>query len=233
MKKKWIVTLIFLLLLFLMLTIMQLFGPSNLQAETWTSNAIMIDPGHGGIDGGTQSPDGNVLEKDLNLMIAQQLAQRLRSDGLQVTLTREKDEDVTKYAPTDRGWGRHKRDLYGRVEAARLQHAAIMISIHGNHGTAKNRGAIVFYNPASQGSFLLANELQKKLNAVTGIEYVPKRGSEYYILKQSDIPTVIVEYGYLSNPSEVTRLLDPVYQQQVIDTIRQGIWNYLSIYHSF
>lgn len=220
------------IVLLFMLTIPQIVGIPTARQEEAKATVIIIDPGHGGIDGGTQSPDGNVLEKDINLSLARQLARRLQSDGLQVALTRSEDTDVTEYAPKDHGWGRHKRDLFGRVETVRRYPSVLMVSLHGNHGTSANRGAIVFYNPASVKSYLLAGEMQNRLNAVTGTGGSPKKGNAYYILKRSSVPTVLVEYGYLSNSAEVSRLLDPTYQQQIVDAVRQGICNYLAVYHS-
>jgi N-acetylmuramoyl-L-alanine amidase len=217
--------------LWILFTVLLLIGIPAEQAKGDRSAGIMLDPGHGGVDGGTQSPDGSVLEKDLNLILAKRLAQQLLADGMQVGFTRERDEDVTRYAPINTGWGRHRRDLYGRVEAASQHRSLVMISIHGNHGTFRNRGAIVFYNPASLQSFWLANELQNRLNTVTGVRNTPRRGSVYYILKASKVPTVLVEYGYLSNPEEVDRLLDPAYQQKIMDSIRQGLWGYFVQYH--
>lgn len=216
--------------LWILSAILLLIGIPAEQAKGSQFAAIMLDPGHGGIDGGTQSPDGKLLEKDLNLILAKRLAQQLLADGLQVGFTRERDEDVTRYAPINNGWGRHRRDLYGRVEAARQHRSFVMISIHGNHGTSRNRGAIVFYNPSSLQSYWLANELQKRLNSVTGIRNTPRRGSSYYILKASKVPTVLIEYGFLSNQEEVDRLISPVYQQKITDAIRQGLWNYFLQY---
>lgn len=192
---------------------------------------VVIDPGHGGIDGGTQNVEGTVLEKDLNLRIAKLLAQRLQQRGVRVAMTRTADEDVTRHAPDERGWSRHKRDLYGRVEFSRKKNATVLISIHGNHGRETNRGAIVFYKPESLESFLLASELQSRLNELTGSFHSPEKGSRYYVIKKPAIPSVLVEYGYLSNPRELNRLLDATYQEKMADTLADGLCYFLIFYH--
>lgn len=205
--------------------------PFTASAKEPYAPVILIDPGHGGIDGGTQSNDGRVLEKDLNLLIATELAGQLKAEGFEVAMTRDKDEDVTKFAPTDRGWGRHKRDLFGRVEATRRHSSVMLISIHGNHGTSRNMGAHVFYNPKSADSYLLANDLQQQLNEATSFYYLPRKGGSYFILKQSRIPSVLIEYGYLSNPVEVSRLMEHVYRRKLTDSICKGVSRYLTLHH--
>jgi N-acetylmuramoyl-L-alanine amidase len=200
-------------------------------AETGKTPVIVIDPGHGGIDGGTQNTEGTVLEKDLNLAIAQKLADALKQDGLSVSLTRDMDEDLTKYAPSDRGWGRHKRDLFGRVEFARQKEATVIISLHGNHGTSKSRGAMVFYQESSPESFLLAAELQSRLNQLTQTFHSPEQGKRFYIIRKPEVPSVLVEYGYLSNSEEVARLTDERYQQLLVQTLKDGIYHFLLLYH--
>ena len=168
-----------------------------------------------------------MLEKDLNLLLAQKLAKRLQEKGFRVELTRDRDEDVTKYAPPNHGGGRHRRDLAGRVEAARKKNAALLISLHGNHGTTYNRGAVVYFQSSSFESFALASQLQTHLNGLSDRPYFPRRGNSFYILRASGIPSVLVEYGYLSNPAEVAKLLDGNYQDKLVSAMREGIWRFL------
>jgi N-acetylmuramoyl-L-alanine amidase len=193
---------------------------------------LLIDPGHGGIDSGTQSSDGQLLEKDLNLLIAKKLAHQLKKDGYEVHLTRETDEDVTKYAPSDRGWGRHKRDLFGRVESARQKRAALLISIHGNHGTASNRGPVVYYKKRSFQSYMLASQMQSHFNKLSKKAYLVRPGNPYYVLNKSHVPAVIIEYGFLSNPAEVSLLLTEQYQNGLVQAMRDGLGSYVALYHT-
>ncbi|MFC4769132.1 N-acetylmuramoyl-L-alanine amidase family protein [Effusibacillus consociatus] len=200
-------------------------------AETIRKPVIVIDPGHGGIDPGTQSADGTVLEKDLNLQIAKKLAKKLRKEGFHVELTRETDEDATKFAPTDRGWGRHKRDLFGRVEAANQKHATMLISIHGNHGTTYNRGSVLYFNTRSFESYMLAAELQNRLNTVSNKYYLPRNGNSFFVIRRPDFPSVLVEYGYLSNPVELAKLQTDAYQEKLVQAMRDGIAHFITLYH--
>lgn len=188
--------------------------------------AIVIDPGHGGVDGGTQNEGGNVLEKDLNLQIAKRLAEKLRKEGYHVEMTREDDRDVTGFAPTSIG-GRHRRDLMGRVQAAKQKNAYLFISIHGNHGTSRNRGALVFFKRNSLPSYLLAANIQGQLNHITGYSQTPLKG-RYYVLTKSEVPCVLIEYGYLSNPAEVADLMDAAYQNRIVELISRGVWRFLA-----
>lgn len=192
---------------------------------------ILIDPGHGGIDGGTQSADGAVLEKDLNLMIAKKLAEELKQTGFRVELTRETDEDTTKFAPQNRRWGRHKRDLFGRVQAAREKRATVLISVHGNHGTPANRGGIVYYQRASLESFLLADLLQSRFNRLSGKLHHARPGDVYYILRKSPVPSVLVEYGYFSNSRDLANLTNESYQQKLAVEMKEAIWSFITFHH--
>jgi N-acetylmuramoyl-L-alanine amidase len=215
---------------FLSLSFLTALHTPSLSAEPLKRPVILIDPGHGGIDGGTQNADGSLLEKTLNLQIAEQLAATLRRDGITVEMTRAHDEDVTKYAPNDRGWGRHLRDMYGRVEVARQTDATLIVSIHGNHGTTTSKGALVFYKKDSPESYLLASDLQMCLNEMTGAFHVPMQGN-FYIINKPNVPSVLVEYGFLSNANEVTKLTSPAYQQQLVNTMADGIRFFLISYH--
>ncbi|WP_018132442.1 N-acetylmuramoyl-L-alanine amidase family protein [Effusibacillus pohliae] len=220
---------IVLALLLTILPLLSLSAPAIAQNDT--PPLIMIDAGHGGIDGGTQSKDGSILEKDLNLQIAKKLAKQLREAGFRVAMTRETDQDVTQYAPIDRGWGRHKRDLYGRVEAARQTGATLFVSLHGNHGRAPHRGGIVYYQPDSFESYMLASELQTRLNRLSKKKYIPRQGKSFFILRRSDIPSVLVEYGYLSNDEELANLLDESYQNRLVQSLCDGIGQFVMLYH--
>ncbi|MGZ4032036.1 MAG: N-acetylmuramoyl-L-alanine amidase family protein [Tumebacillaceae bacterium] len=221
---KWLVAFFFSVVL---LTVVH--TPSA-KADTLKKPIMLIDPGHGGVDGGTTNAECTLLEKDLNLTIAKQLVDVLRKDGIHVEMTREQDEDVTKYAPDNRGWGRHLRDMYGRVEVARQKDVTLIVSIHGNHGTTTSSGALVFYKANSPESYLLASDLQMCLNQMTGSFHVPMRGN-FYIIQKPNVPSVLVEYGFLSNPGEVAKLLTPAYQQELVNTLADGIRFFLISYH--
>ncbi|NLC52432.1 MAG: cell wall hydrolase [Firmicutes bacterium] len=181
---------------------------------------ILIDPGHGGIDGGTQDYTGN-LEKDINLAIARKIRAQLAQCGVQVVMTREEDTELAPYQP-GRG-GRHRRDLSARIERARKAKALFLVSIHCDWSTAaQRRGMVAFYyyrNPVGKN---LALSIQEELNKVQPRPQKAAPG-KYFILEQPGINGVIVEVGFLSNREEAALLQQPDYQEKVALAITQGI----------
>ena len=184
---------------------------------------IVIDAGHGGNDPGMVA--GDVLEKDVNLSIAKQLATKLTQQGYTVVMTREEDVCLA----LDGAQNIKSSDLRQRVELINNSHADLLISIHQNCYTDENVcGAQVFYYGTSEQSEQFAKLLQANL-----IQYVDsnnhrqaKNGKDYYILKKSICPGVIVECGFLSCPKECASLLDPAYQNKIADAIVQSVNTY-------
>ena len=187
---------------------------------------ILIDPGHGGIDGGTQDRAGN-LEKDINLAIARKIRTQLAQCGVNVVMTREKNTELAPYQP-GRG-GRHRRDLTARIDRARRAKALFLVSIHCDWSTAANRrGMVAFYyyrNPTGKN---LALSIQEELNK---IQPQPQKAApgKYFILEQPGINGVIVEVGFLSHPEEAALLQRPDYQEKVALAIAQGILRVLPV----
>lgn len=199
-----------------------------LPARHWTTPArsrlgqttILLDPGHGGIDGGTQDRHGH-LEKDINLAVALKIREQLTQCGVNVVMTREDDTELAPYQPGRRG--RHRRDLSARIERAKSVHARFLVSIHCDWSTAANRrGMVAFYyyrNPAGKN---LALCIQEELNK---IQPQPQRAApgQYFILEQPGITAVIIEVGFLSHPEEAALLQRPDYQEKIALAITQGI----------
>jgi N-acetylmuramoyl-L-alanine amidase len=119
--------------------------------------AIVVDPGHGGVDSGAKYH--GVVEKELTMDIALKLAETLRGSGATVTLTRETDIDYYT-----RGKGGKRRDLTKRVEIINASGAAVFVSIHANAIRGGSWfGAEVYYNPAREENKLLAQTMQQAL----------------------------------------------------------------------
>lgn len=181
---------------------------------------ILLDPGHGGIDGGTQDRAGN-LEKDINLAIARKIRAQLIQCGINVVMTREEDTELAPYQP-GRG-GRHRRDLTARIERARSAKALYLVSIHCDWSTAATRrGMVAFYyyrNPVGKN---LALSIQEELNK---IQPQPQKAApgKYFLLEQPGFNGVIVEVGFLSHPEEAALLQQADYQEKVAFAIAQGI----------
>ncbi|MBE6580016.1 MAG: N-acetylmuramoyl-L-alanine amidase CwlD [Ruminococcaceae bacterium] len=168
---------------------------------------IIIDAGHGGIDGGTTGKSG-VLEKDLNLAIAAHLASFCRLLGATVIETRT--ADISLASPDAKKGHVKQSDLENRVALAKKYENAIFVSIHMNaFPEEKYHGLQVWYSQNHQSSKVLADMLQndvreqlqndnhRKTKAATG---------SIYILRHLDCPAVLIECGFLSNPLECATL---------------------------
>ena len=187
------------------------------------SRHIAIDPGHGGIDSGASG--NRVVEKDVNLSIALKLAELLKANGAQVTLTREADTD---YSTTGRGGKRN--DLLKRVEMINQSGADCFISIHVNsiRGSSLS-GSQVFYGGQLPSSKLLAETLQLYLKDFPpGNKRQAKKDMDILVLNATDIPGVLIETGFLSNKGEAARLLDAEYQQTMARHITEALAYHLT-----
>ena len=192
---------------------------------------IIIDPGHGGIDGGAVGVQG-VLEKDINLEISFILRDLFVLNGFEVVMTRE--QDISIHDPGVDGIRRQKRsDLHNRLEFTERFTDNIFISIHQNKfGDSTQRGTQVFYGPNHPGSELLAEILQR--NVVTMMQPENRReqkmgGSGLFLIYRARSPAILVEGGFLSNPEDARNLSDPQYQAQLAFAIFGSVMEYLGM----
>ena len=180
---------------------------------------IVLDAGHGGWDPGKKGTDG-ANEKELNLAVVGKLAEYLEQGGAEVILTRESDDAL----------GEGKRtDMAERRRIANESGADILVSIHQNaFPSAKVRGAQVFYHNSSGNGKVLAECVQESLrHRVDGSNNrQAKENKDYYILRTTEIPAVIVECGFLSNAEEEKLLNDATYQEKLAWAIYCGILDY-------
>jgi N-acetylmuramoyl-L-alanine amidase len=208
--------------------------PTSSTWSYWTlplsGKTIAIDAGHGGADGGAVNKQGAV-EKDLNLAIALNLRDYLQQAGAIVVMTREGDYDLAS-GDANAYSKRKTEDLKRRVALIRESKPAAFISIHMNSiPSEKWSGAQTFYNSSAHpDNRLLAafiqDELKRNLANTTRIAAVKK---DVYLMKAlTDIPTALVEVGFLSNPGEAARLADAEYQRHVAASIYQGVLRYVS-----
>ena len=206
-------------------------------ASSWTywtlplsGKTIVIDAGHGGVDGGAISKQG-LIEKDLNLAIALQLRDYLQQSGALVIMTREGDYDLASEG--QRSYSKRKtEDLKKRVALIEEQQPAAVISIHMNSiPSSKWSGAQTFYHPNSIAesrtlATLIQNELRDNLQNTTRMA---GEVTEVYLLKALEkTPVALVEVGFLSNPGEASRLADSEYQRMVAASIYKGILRFSS-----
>lgn len=180
---------------------------------------IVLDAGHGGWDPGKTGERG-ANEKDLNLAVAEKLAEYLELGGANVILTRSSDDAL--------GSGK-KGDMAERKRIANESHADALVSIHQNaFPSAKAKGAQVFYHKSSEKGKVLAECVQESLrNRVDGSNRRQvKENKSYYILRTTEIPAVIVECGFLSNAEEEKLLNDTGYQEKLAWAIYCGVLDY-------
>ncbi|MBR2405395.1 MAG: N-acetylmuramoyl-L-alanine amidase CwlD, partial [Clostridia bacterium] len=191
---------------------------------------IVIDPGHGSPDGGATGYSGS-LEKDINLDIAKKLGSYLQQGGAYVIYTREDDNAVTdnleaKIKEIKRA------DLANRKNIKNNSGADLFISIHMNKfEQSKYKGAQVFYPGNSLESKELAQTIQQSITEFAdNSNYREAKDSknDIFILKDSKIPSVLVECGFLSNPEEEAKLLTQEYQSEIAYAIFGGISRYLA-----
>lgn len=189
-----------------------------------TKKTVVIDSGHGGFDPGKESSDG-ILEKDINLAIAQQLKALLEMEGINVVMTRTDDNGL--YTESDSN--KKIADMKKRCEIIDECKADIVVSVHQNsYQSPEVKGAQVFYYKHSAEGKRLAGILQKsfKENLDTENKRQEKEDSTYYMLVHTSAPTVIAECGFLSNPDEAALLNTKEYQQKVAESLCKGIIEY-------
>lgn len=181
------------------------------------ARVIVIDPGHGGVDGGTSG--SGLLEKNLTLDLSLRLRALLQKAGYRVEMTRDSDTDVARLFPS-RLSGRHKRDLQNRLDFIRQSRAIGAVSIHINSSTnLSDRGPIVFYGVHSEVSKALAVRVQAAVNAVSGSTQRPLGRKNLFLIRHAPCPMVLVEVGFITNHDDVARLRTPAYRDKIVAAI--------------
>ena len=186
-----------------------------------SGKTILVDAGHGGIDGGARARDSGVWEKEINLQTAKMLRQALEQQGARVVMTRE----------TDMQYSENKRaDLTARLEMAKEQGADMVLSIHMNeYRSRREAGPQVFYRAGQEQSRLLAGAIQEAM--IKNLRPAKERSAmagNYFILSLN-LPSVLVECGFLSNAAEEKLLLSSAYQAQAARAIAAGVVEYFSL----
>lgn len=187
---------------------------------------ILIDPGHGGEDGGTMAQNGT-LEKDINLAISLSLTDFLRLWGFDVTMTRTTDMSIYDPAAST---VREKKVSDLKKRLAMYEQAQLVVSIHENHFSGTQYyGTQVFYSPNAPASQPLAASIRESVRTLLQPENkreLKKGDKTIYLLHKATVPTVLVECGFLSNETERTKLETPSYQQEMALAIGLGIVHY-------
>lgn len=187
---------------------------------------VVIDAGHGGIDGGVTGKITGTKESDINLAIARYLQEDFETAGFNVVQTRKSEAGL--YGTTAKGY--KKRDMKKRAEIINSSNPALVISVHQNFfSLSSRRGAQVFFKKGSSASVTLASYIQTSFNDMK--ECVKKSdplAGDYFILNCNDYPSVIVECGFLSNAEDEALLVTEAYQRKVADVICSGAIAFLA-----
>lgn len=189
---------------------------------------VVVDPGHGGEDGGASNED--VVERDITLSISKQLVSLLEKEGATVIMTRTQAGDAIDEVEKNPQYPslreRKLADLKLREQIVVDEQPDLFVSVHVNAiPDAKWRGAQVFYHKEGheEGAHL-AKSIQSSFQANlknTDREALGIQG--VYLLKKSPVPSVLVETGFISNEEEKKLLVDPKYQKKVAAAIAEGI----------
>ena len=216
------------LLLIVSFLICALYTPDADEAAAAGAEVIVIDAGHGAPDGGAVGTKTGVLEKDLNLAISRKLSQKLAEAGERVLMTREEDNGLyTEKEATLRA--KKQADMKRRVALANTEGNLCLVSIHMNHFTdAKYSGPQIFYAAGSEDGKRLAEEIRQSILAEIGPHCTReiKPSDNLYLLRQTKIPAVIVECGFLSNAEEEALLIEEGYQDALAAAICSGIQSF-------
>lgn len=201
--------------------------PVNTFALDNSDKVILIDPGHGGIDGGAQSKTGTI-EKDINLQIALKLRDKLEESGYKVYMTRDEDEGLYQKGNTVRE--KKREDLNRRVEMKKETECDIFVSIHQNmFPQSKCYGAQVWY-ASNDNSYNLATVVQDSIkeSVKDNNKRVAKPAAEAYLILRDKYEgaSILVECGFLSNPDEEVKLKSDEHQNLIVEGISNGIDKY-------
>ena len=181
---------------------------------------IVVDPGHGGRDPGAIGPAGS-YEKNNTLAVALNLAGLLRSAGAQVILTRSTDVTPATGTYTELS------DLQARVKIANDQNADLYVSLHNDaFSNPTVGGTTTFYSsasPVTAESKALANSIQSELVKAIGLNSRGVKDAGFYVIKNTKMPAVLVEVGFISNPTEEQLLGAPDFQKKSALGVYQGI----------
>lgn len=188
-------------------------------------HAVIIDAGHGGVDGGAVGVDG-VVEKGINLAISLKLKALFTASGYQVIMTREDDRSIH-----DEGSETIRRkkttDIHNRFKIMEENPKALFLSIHQNKfGQSQYSGTQVFYSANNEISKVLAQSIQESVKAQLQPQNdraIKPAGDNLYLLYHAKSPAVLVECGFLSNPTEAGLLQSDAYQNKMAFAIYCGV----------
>jgi len=188
-----------------------------------TNLSVVIDPGHGGFDIGKESGTGK-NEYILNLSVSMKIGEILENAGITPIYTRTTNDALAS---------NKEDDMQKRVDITNSSGANLFISIHMNSFIENSsiKGPEIYYyegtSAKSLSSITLADTLQEKLNSFTGCSR-SSRHENLMVIREANIPAILIECGYMSNKQEEIQLNDENYQKQIAGVIANTIIEYLN-----
>lgn len=187
----------------------------NTNTNPLKDRIIVIDAGHGGKDPG--AVNGSYTEKSIVIEVAKKVQNKLQSQGAKVIMTRTGDSYPS---------------LGDRVEFSDKNYAELFVSIHTNAASASAQGAETYYdssqNDNATESAELAKEIQKQVVALAGMKDRGVKDNSFFVIRNQDIPSVLVELGFITNSEDLSKLIASQYQEIYAEAIYRGILNYYS-----
>lgn len=200
------------------------FKPASSDTVPSRNYTVVIDPGHGGTDPGSIGYKTKVHEDELNLKMSLLLRDKLEKAGINVVMTRENQDALIE----GRGKKWKRKEMEARRELIVKTRPNMVISLHQNSYTNHTlRGAQVFYDKRSEISKEIAESIQEQFKTNLDKSIKAPSPGDYFMLKCSPAPSVIVECGFLSHPEEEKLLQTPEYQEKIINSIYKGIVDFL------
>jgi N-acetylmuramoyl-L-alanine amidase len=226
MKKRGTAAIVFLVITAVLSIFLANLSPAEKSATmTGTERPVLvIDAGHGGIDAGVVGKTTGVKESDLNLAISKKLSVELIESGFKTVLTRSSTAGLYGTATSNR----KRKEMQKRKEIINRENPDAVISVHLNYyPSSSRRGAQAFYSEDSEEGKNFAQIIQNGLNELptNEREYLSLKG-DYYLLKCSKAPSVIIECGFLSNPEDESYLIDEEYQRALAKNIALSVAEY-------
>ena len=177
--------------------------PAVFAAEPLSGKTVYVDAGHGGEDSGAVG--NGLLEKDVNLEVAKLVDEKLKEDGADTVASRTDDTFLT---------------LEDRVAKASRNASDLLISIHANSAVPEASGTETYFDSTYQAAD------SERLPDALGTRDRGVKESGFYVIKHSQMPSVLVELGFITNQTDADKLESPEYQEKAAGAIADAVVSY-------
>lgn len=209
--------------IFILVALSVYFGLTKQTYQPNLSPTVVIDAGHGGVDGGAIGKKTGITESEINLQYANSLKEVLQNLGVNVVMTRTDMNGL--YSPL--ASNKKKSDMEKRKQIIEESGADLVISVHMNaFPLSSSRGAQVFYGLDNARGQVLGDCVQEQLRTVSDYAKSKSKKGDFYILNCTTLPGVLVEFGFLSNAEEESLLVQEDYRIQMCEAVARGVLNF-------